>query len=307
MALEAARRPASVKEWAHKLESSLAPVSITNPRPLPVQSSAPTQFTLFANTPKASPTAQKTLTSLNTPASSKNNWQIEFAPPHHHERCITDLHFAPSQGAFGTHFLATAGKDGQAIVWDIQNKTSVRNFDHPASVHAVHFSADGRLLFVGCDDRKLYIWEVASGQLTHISDKFKYPVVSLAVSPTGEQIAVGCGVHDPHSDKWQGFLFDGEGKKLYKALPTDDGRILSLDYSPDGRWLVQATMGAYTLWEAQSGRRAYQFNAYDESAQRIECVRFSPDGECLATSNIYEPTKMWEVTTGELVRRLRQN
>lgn len=308
MALEAARRPISAKEWATRLQNSASQPSSPTARPSAPNVAASIQTALFANVSQTAPVIPVTLAPLTpTKPVHASNWKVVFSPSQHHSQGITDLDFAPSQGIFGPHILVTAGQDSQVFVWDIDSQQQVRNFEHPAGVLAVRFSANGQFVFAGCDDQKLYVWDVESGRVVHVSDKFKYPVVSLAVSPNGNQIAIGCEARGSVGD-WQGFIFDGMGQTLIRKLPSDAGRtrtgyISSLDYSPNGQWLAQGTFGAYTIWDASiNGTFFRHFEAYGGSGLPIQHVRFTPDGENLGTYYRREPIKIWNVGTDELVR-----
>ncbi len=164
----------------------------------------------------------------------------------------------------------------------------------------MRFSADGRLVFAGCDDQRLYVWDIESGKTIHISDKFKYPLVSLAVSPEKTQIAIGCEPRNPGS-KSQCFLFDQDGQRLIKSIPTHGDYTSSLDYSSDGRWLAQASGSAYSIWDTFTGNRVHHFDVYGGSAFPIQCIRFSPDNDHVAEWRMGE-VKLWKITTGDLIR-----
>lgn len=254
------------------------------------------------NTMKDTSITPKKLIPLKYPVTTDfQKWKLMFSPSQHHAQGISDIDFSPLKGIFGPHVLLTAGKDGQIIVWDVNEKRQVRIFDHPAEILAARFSADGKFIFAACDDQRLYIWDVESGETAHISDKFKYPIVSLAVSLSGEQIALGCQARG-YGGKWECLIYDGTGQNLIKKLPNVYGYIPTLDYSPDGRWLAQGTWGAYIIWDAFNKFKPQQFNAYGGTGSSVDCIRFSPDGNRLATSYPTEPIKIWDRNTGELIR-----
>ena len=64
---------------------------------------------------------------------------------------------------------------------------------HSAIINAIGFSADGKLMATGSDDRSAIIWEISSGKARRTLKGHDFTVTSLAFSPGDDLLAVGSG------------------------------------------------------------------------------------------------------------------
>ncbi len=90
----------------------------------------------------------------------------------------------------GSH-LATAGRDGGVVLWNVAEETEVRRWDVPP-VNTLDFSADGRFLIAGGVDRAWLMAvreESAPRELRHPRG---HHVTEAAFSPDGGHIATAC-------------------------------------------------------------------------------------------------------------------
>ena len=64
--------------------------------------------------------------------------------------------------AFHPHklILASAATDGTAILWDLENQSTLLNYQHPGSVNVLQFSLDGSQLFTCCTVGIVKIWDL---------------------------------------------------------------------------------------------------------------------------------------------------
>ncbi|MGQ9733976.1 MAG: WD40 repeat domain-containing protein, partial [Candidatus Bipolaricaulia bacterium] len=82
------------------------------------------------------------------------------------------------------------------------------------------------------------------------------------------------------------------------------GDVLSVAFSPDGRYLAVGTSGGSSvqLIDTSSWRVVRTFESHSWS---VFSVAFSPDGKLLASGSGDWTIKLWEVSTGDLIRTLR--
>ena len=101
---------------------------------------------------------------------------------------VLELRFSPDD-----RILASAvGND--INLFDTQTGTLMRRLaKHDAQVNALAFSANGRLLASGSDDRTAIIWQIDSGKSKHILKGHDQTVRAVAFSPEGNLLATGSG------------------------------------------------------------------------------------------------------------------
>ncbi|MCB0191782.1 MAG: trypsin-like peptidase domain-containing protein [Anaerolineae bacterium] len=140
-------------------------------------------------------------------------------------------------------------------LWTLENRRLLRTFDYNAM--DIIFTSDGKTLIAGGFDKRIFLWNVSTGQPTGrpLVGHNDY-VVQLAISPNGKILASG----------------DNDGVILLWSLETfqligspligHDKLISSLSFSPDGSLLASGSTpngivtnskhGKFVLWDVQS-------------------------------------------------------
>jgi len=93
--------------------------------------------------------------------------------------------------------------------------------------------------------------------------------------------------------------------KLSLVLPetSHEGSITSLAYSPDGRMLASSSADTICLWLVDPGITIKTFGHMES----VESIDFSPDGKILASGGRDKIIKLWDVASGNEIRRLAGN
>jgi WD40 repeat protein len=118
---------------------------------------------------------------------------------------------------------------------------------HTASIWAQAVDAAGRYAVTGSDDRTVRIWSVADGKPLRtiwipVGPGNVGRVFAVAISPDGSTIATG-GYTEPRHGGTTIYLFDRESGSLIRPLRGNlPDVVLSLSFSPEGRYLA-ATLG----------------------------------------------------------------
>lgn len=188
---------------------------------------------------------------------------------------------------YGIHQAHTRnGPVPQIAAFDTERWKLLARIDGPASEVASAPGGD-RAAFV---DRHggVTIVEVASG-LTVASIPAAGPRVRiLAWGPDGHLLATGKAARrseggaagSPPLQLWR----SADGAHIASVGP-DIGRVLSLDFGPDGRELVStSSQGGVSLWDAHTLEPVGQVEAPNASSETL--ARFSPDGKRLAVLDI---------------------
>ena len=160
----------------------------------------------------------------------------------------------------------------------------------------ITFSSDGKQLALadgGDFERNVAVWDLTSGKLCHVFDRFSYwGVNGMAFSPDSRLLAVGTQViqvWDLSSGKCLSADFVGH--------EPDVGHVVFLGQSD-----TVATAGgedAIRLWEARTGRQKLLIRP---ESMLVEDLAASPDGKLLASpfdDGKASSVRIWDAKTGK--------
>jgi serine/threonine protein kinase/WD40 repeat protein len=160
---------------------------------------------------------------------------------------------------------------------------------HSRAVTGLAFCPDGSQLASVGKDRKLIVWETATGSKVWESERLPGPGQTVAYSPDGALLATG----DFETGLVQ--LWDARAAKTLLELGSkEDGRTWSTVFSPDGRYLAAASSvrssdrgGWLHIWEVawsegQSSEISVRVTKLKSLPGLFRNVVFSPDSRTLA-------------------------
>jgi RNA polymerase sigma factor (sigma-70 family) len=218
------------------------------------------------------------------------------------------------------HTLATAGSESDVRLWDtVTGRPQGRLTPVEHSVHALHFSADGRTLtmvegkvnapYFSPDrrnfiqrgsDGKARVWDIATGKELR---QFPAPVEGWGrqqvISPDGKSWASDSvdlkGIANA-------FVWDAAtGKKRQVFTCNTKGGIRALGFSPDSATLCSwSGDNKVRFWDAATGKTLREFTTDPE----VYIGWFSPNGNWLACGSRKEPLLLYDMATGTAVHRL---
>jgi WD40 repeat protein len=157
------------------------------------------------------------------------------------------------------------------------------------AAYSLSFSADGKLLAVGCSRFTSRVWDVvAQKQVGEVAGA--YPVLS----PDGKVIAA----RTPKGAT----LWD---VGTWKELGTLHDAVLSpFAFSPDGKTLAAGdNAGRVCLWDV--AKKEVIANPEPNPVDRVRIVTFSPDGKTLAYITIGGTVTVYDVASRKVVATLK--
>lgn len=147
----------------------------------------------------------------------------------------------------------------------------------------VAFSPDGRLLAATHCDKRVALWDTATGDVILTLAGSTGTCEGVAFGPDGRVVVAS---DSDHCSK----LWDAVTGQHLHTLKGDNPA-----FSPDGRVVATIDMATTTLWDAASG--------HEVSTLVGHSVAFSPDGQVVATA-VGATVRMWDVTSARVIRTL---
>ena len=219
--------------------------------------------------------------------------------------------------------LATTGRDGKNQIWNISTRIKVREYPIINSwANCITLSPDDRYFLSGegcnptwnpgaCSERfgNLTIWDLENDNIVYNITGFSRIPNDIQFSPINSDVFV-CAEADNIT------FWDISTCELIKSIQTgDQGKLHSVNYSPDGKILASASWDeSVKIWNISTTdlitTLEHEFSPWT--------VAFSPDGKLLATSegkrNTYEEQtfpihapviRIYDTTTFEVVQKLK--
>ncbi len=171
--------------------------------------------------------------------------------------------------------VATGSADGQVKIWSLPRGIEERSFmAHKDGVLAVRYSHNGSVLASVGKDKKIRVWDAASGKMvTEIATS--KPNECLAVNMSGSLVAAGGFGEDL-------VIWTGKTGSELKRL-SGDGTATSVCFSPDGTLLaVGRDSGVVELWSTGTWQRQHK---WPDHGAGITDIAYSADGRKLFTAS----------------------
>ncbi|MEI2579260.1 NACHT and WD repeat domain-containing protein, partial [Scytonema sp. PRP1] len=201
-----------------------------------------------------------------------------------HRGWVRQVSFSPDGNR-----IVTISEDKTVNLWTRDGKLLKTLTGHTGPVKSADFSPDGKILATASQDKTVKLWN-PQGQLLKT---LPHPeqVYSVSFSSDG---TIASGSFDGKVTLWT-----RDGTRL-ETWASHEGRIPSVDFSPDGR--ILATAGndrSIKLW--QVNRSWLTILAGHENS--ANSAKFSPDGKRVVSAGSDKTVRLWS-TEGKLVSTL---
>ncbi|KKZ62642.1 hypothetical protein EMCG_03052 [[Emmonsia] crescens] len=188
--------------------------------------------------------------------------------------------------------LASHSRDCHVQLWDPTNGASRGTLVHPRPLISIAFSYDRELLASSCLDGIVRIWNVETaelyGTLTDSKSGYSRGFPPLTFSPDNQLIAcIGSKTID---------LWDLKTLTLYGSL-GDSTQSTGCVFSPNGRLLATASGKYVKLWDTRDKELRGILEGHTYS---ITCLRFSPNGQVLASGSSDKRVMLWNPATASI-------
>jgi len=187
-------------------------------------------------------------------------------------------------------------------LWDMNTGRQIRGYEDSerSAVGTVAFSPDGRYALSGHRGGKMFLWDVASGNMINSvkadRDFLAPDINSVAFSPNGKYALSG-GMDNTLR------LWNIPSLILVKEFHGHTGTIgiSSVAFSPDGKYALSGGWydGFIKLWNLSTGAEIRSIKAHS-SMIAVSSLAISPDGKFILSGGDAS-TRIWDFSTGEEV------
>jgi WD40 repeat protein len=200
--------------------------------------------------------------------------------------------------------LASGGSDRSIRLWRLADNSCRILEGHTEFVMSVAFEPNGQTLASGSFDGSIRIWDITDGTCTKVlRDERMHLVCSVAFSPDGATLASGGYLVEEAQDEedaefgiillWDLLDEENTGGALLFQSQEINSTILSISYSPDGRYLAAGSSDSKVrLWNVADCTLRTVFKGHNDW---IRSVRFSPNGKILASAGDDCSIRLWNV------------
>ncbi|HEV3260479.1 MAG TPA: sigma-70 family RNA polymerase sigma factor [Gemmataceae bacterium] len=206
---------------------------------------------------------------------------------------LTHVVFSPD----GKLLASTTWDDTVLHVWDAATGKELRLLG-PHKASAVAFSADGKFLAAGGEDKTIRLWDPTTGRLLHRLERHPASASRLAFSPAGNVLA---SANEDNTVR----LWDVTMRKELHRFAAQHPSALA--FSDDGKLLASGSWDDNTirLWDAASGKELHRLAARGGKHSVVPCLSFSPRGKVLASGHTGGMIVLWDPVAGKVIRQWR--
>jgi WD40 repeat protein len=157
---------------------------------------------------------------------------------------------------------------------------------HSDVVRSIAFDAQGKRLISGGSDKKVHVWDLASGARLLTLDSFHGDIYSVDFSNDGSRLVTAS--RDHRLAIWDATT----GRLLLDLQEAKWSNINSAHFNPEGTLLITGdTTGYAAIWDVRSGRL---LGTYFQGGSTMGNARFSPDSR-RALTDMANEIAIWDV------------
>ncbi len=163
---------------------------------------------------------------------------------------------------------------------------------------AVAFSPDYQQVLLGSQrGMEVRSWPELSFETTIPTELIH--VHDMCFSPDGKMLLAAGG---SPAEKGVVEMLSWPDRKLVRRLECHEDVIYAVGWSPDGlRWATASGDGICQVFEMNSGRK---LSKYEGHSRAVLSLRFTLDGQTIASCGVDQMLRLWDSKTGKHVRTL---
>lgn len=226
-----------------------------------------------------------------------------------HKKTVTGAAFLPDPKQF-----ATCSTDGTLRLWEtaaslkyhkeMEDKNGEAKPELPKPLQSVSahsgygvtclaVSPDGKFVATGATDGTVKLWEAATLKpITFLAGAHPGGVKSVQFAPDSKLLA--SSGNDKTAKLWD---VTGEKPELKFKLEGNDGPVLAVAFSPDGKHLAAGTgvpkkSGYVQVYDTATGKPEYKLEGHEDV---VTCLVFHPKTDHLASGGADKKIRVWNL------------
>jgi WD40 repeat protein/class 3 adenylate cyclase len=198
----------------------------------------------------------------------------------HPDSDVNDVRFSDDGS-----MLATAGDDGNLVIWDPESGEEISRVSGPTGTVGQSFDGDGDLIAATWPEHgAIRVAKTATGDVLRTFRMDTFPF-DTALSPDGTRLAVAS------AGSGEVPVFDVRSGDLLFEL-SGQISVNSVAWSPDGRWIATGAVdSAARVWDARTGRLEEVLTGHTGV---VTTVDWAPDSRRLVTGGSDGTARVWE-------------
>lgn len=204
-------------------------------------------------------------------------WDTEFGKRvrkfYGHRSFVNSCGTAHRSGDGNQNVIVSGSDDGTARVWDVRQKTVVKEIECPSVVTAVCCGSIGEQLFTAGVNNTVTCWDIRSDNTSlYTLEGHEDTITSLRLSPDGGTLLTNS--MDNSLRTWSAKPFSSGRRQLKVftgAVHGFEKRLLRANWSPDGRRIVAGSSDHQVyVWDVASQRILYRLPGHKGSVNEVD-------------------------------------